>query len=589
MFLKRFYVFFNIILNHLFKRGSLILLITFSLQSTAQNAISETKIDSLCHSVDLPSIDSLLLLRGEIEFHKVELRWQKNYRENKATLLKVLKEIERLAVSNKNPELEIRAALWLFYIQEGMYTPAEPMLGYEKLVKRAENSEIFSVELEARQWFANYLIKSKDPAIVESAVLILKENIAKINKKNDRNLARLLLEAYQTLIGYYYRLDDLPNAIVYSKKALGIKFPEGLVLVPGDPQIIAILNNLGVFYREQQALDSSSFYFRKVINITSRLKSSVYYEIASGNLGENLYLQGNYKEALPLLQVDANLITESKNWGNASNALILIADIYLREGDLKMAKQFSDKATIAAHASNELKRLGKLYPFLSKYYKTIGQLNLALAYADSTIVVMDSIKTQNNEFYGLKADQLFNEYQLKIEAQEALLLQEIAIKKRNIGLLVLLLLITSGYFIFRNYHLKAKLKEINLIKEAEQAKDELARTKEQLDTHVQKIIAQHNSVNWKKIKINSDEQWEQFLELFQKLHPEFIYKTKSNFLSITAGELRLLCLMRIGLDDLNIASILAININSVSQTRRRFMRKANIENIHELKELIYSI
>ena len=166
MFLKRFYVFFNIILNHLFKRGSLILLITFSLQSTAQNAISETKIDSLCHSVDLPSIDSLLLLRGEIEFHKVELRWQKNYRENKATLLKVLQEIERLAVSNKNPELEIRAALWLFYIQEGMYTPAEPMLGYEKLVKRAENSEIFSVELEAKQWFANYLIKSKDPAIV---------------------------------------------------------------------------------------------------------------------------------------------------------------------------------------------------------------------------------------------------------------------------------------------------------------------------------------------------------------------------------------------------------------------------------------
>ena len=576
-------------MSNLFRRVALILLTAASLQSFAQNATSETKIDSLTKSVGLPPIDSLLLCRGDLQFFKVELRWKKNNRPEKMdTLVKVFQEIERLAVSKNNPELELTAALWLVEIRLAMNSQAEDP-SIEKLIERAENSGVFWVEMAAKQRLADSILYSKNPARKALGVWILKETIAEISQKDDINLSRLLLGAYQGLIGHYYRVDDLPNAIEYSKKALSIELQEDLVSITGASLIIPTLNNLGVFYREQNLLDSSTFYFRKVLDLTLNENDDVYYAIASGNLGENFYLQGNYKAALPLLQVDANKSTEAKVWGNASNALILIADIYLSEDDLEKAKQVLDQARIAADSSKELKRLGKLYPLLSKYYKTIGEKDLALAYADSTIVVIDSMKRQNNQFYGLKSEQLFNAYQLKIEAQEELQLQEMAVKKRNIGLLVLLLLITSGYFIFRSNYLKAKLKEINLITEVEQAKDELALTKEQLDTHVQKIIIQHNSVDWKKIKINSDEQWEKFLELFQKEHPEFIYRIKSNFPSISAGEIRLFCLTLVGLDDLDIASILGININSVSQTRRRFMRKANIENLHELKELIYSI
>jgi tetratricopeptide (TPR) repeat protein len=532
MFLKRFYAIFNIIMYRLFKRYALILLlIAVSLKSTAQNTISETKIDSLCHSIGLPSFNSLLQLRGDIQFYEVRLQWMKNYQQDKMdAYVTVFREIERLAISKKNPALEMKAAFWQYDVQAGNYSLDERTIENNKLIQRAEKSGIFWIIIESKHRLAEHLLYLKNPASIESGVWIIKENIAEIRTKDDLNLSRLLSNSYQNLSGHYYRMDDLPNAIEYAKKALTVKFPEGSVWTTSESQVISTFNNLGVFYRDQQELDSSSFYFRKVIDITTKQNGTAYTAIASGNLGENLYLQGNYKDALPLLQIDANFNTETKNWGNASNALILIADIYLSQGELKMAKQVLDQATIATHSSNELKRLGKLYPFLSKYYKTIGQPNIALTYADSTIVVMDSIQRQNNQFYGLKSDQLFNEYQLKIEAREALLLQEIAIKKRDIGLLVLFLLIISAYAIFRNYHLKAKLKEINLIKEAEHAKDELARTKEQLDTHVQKIIAQHNSVNWKKIKINSDEQWEQFLELFQKLHPKFIYKIKSNFL-----------------------------------------------------------
>ena len=82
---------------------------------------------------------------------------------------------------------------------------------------------------------------------------------------------------------------------------------------------------------------------------------------------------------------------------------------------------------------------------------------------------------------------------------------------------------------------------LQLISRPVLSKDELDLTKEQLDTYIQEVILQNNSVYWKKIKIISDEQREKFLELFQKVHPEFIIRIKSNFPSISSGEIGLLC------------------------------------------------
>ena len=122
----------------------------------------------------------------------------------------------------------------------------------------------------------------------------------------------------------------------------------------------------------------------------------------------------------------------------------------------------------------------------------------------------------------------------------------------------------------------------------EQVTSELSSKEEQLVNKIQEIEAKKNVVNWSEFKINSDEQWEKFLELFQKEQPNFIVNIKSKFPSITAGEIRLLCLTRLGLDDVVIASMLGVNVNSISQSRRRFMRKSEIENLNDLKALIFN-
>ena len=403
-----------------------------------------------------------------------------------------------------------------------------------------------------------------------------------------------LVEHYRKLTGCYYAIDDITNAIIYSKKALNIEYPIGSKLIPASaPLFRNINNNLGVYYREQHLLDSSTVYFKRVFNLpltkNSSHRDSLYAAISGGNLGENFYLQGNYEDAFPLLQIDADMNTRLKSWGNASNALILIADIYLKKGDLKKAKQTLDKASFAAHSSKEIKRLSKLYPVLSKYYKAIDKPAIALKYADSTIVAMDSLKRKSNLFSGANVEEAYNQHQLKRDAEKELKIKNSNIRIRNIGLFFLVLLLVIGYFIFRRFKWKVKRQEIQLVNKVEQVTGELSSKEEQLKNKIQEISEKKNAVNWIDFKINSTEQWDKFLESFQKEHPNFIFRIKSKFSSITAGEIRLLCLTRLGLEDAAIASILGVNVNSISQTRRRFMRKLNIENLIELKGVIFSI
>jgi tetratricopeptide (TPR) repeat protein len=595
----------------LFKKFAFVLLLTFSFQATAQNTLSDTKVDSLLHVLRLPALDSIVLITEKATLSSLYFFGiKKNRGEIKsATLVKLFQKIEKLASENKNSGLEMYVGLWKYYIESKNYNSNyEFNKSLEKIVKKATNSGVLWHETTAKFKYAYWLTKPKQEfKNIEKGIWLLRENIEKIHKKNDASISPgSLLEHYRVLTGCYYEMDDIPNAIIYSVKALNMDYPKGSKLIsPKDRAYRSINNNLGVYYRENQQLDSSTFYFKRVFNLpltnNSSRGDSLIHAISGGNLGENLYLQGNYKEALPLLQRDADFTTKAKYWGNASNALILIADIHLKKGELKKAKEVLDKATFAAHhSSKKIKRLIKLYPLASKYYKAIDQPSIALAYADSTIVGLDSLKSKNNQFRGANVEQSYNKHQLKrdsdeqrkrlkADAERKLINKNSNIRKRNIGIFCLILLLGIGYFVFRKFKVKSKQSEIVLTNKVEQVSEELSSKEKELKNKIQEIEAKKSVINWSDLKIYSDEQWDQFLEVFQKEHPNFIVNIKSKFTSITAGELRLLCLTRVGLNDAVMASMLGVNVNSISQTRRRFMRKSKIENLTNLKELIFNI
>lgn len=569
------------VINHLFKRFAIILLISVSCKINAQKTISDVQADSLLQVLHLPTLDTLLVTT---EYTPLRNLWYYGIKINReeienTTLLKLFQKIENLAAKNENYGLEVHAGLWQYYIgRENSNSEYDFNKKLERIVEKATNSGLLWLEISAKYRYAVFLVESQENIEnVEKGIWLLRESIDKIHKTGDVSLSGSLKEHYRILTQYYYNMDDMPNSILYSLKALNIEFPEGTKLIPSNDLLFRNMNNnLGVYYREQQQLDSSNFYFKRVYQIpltkNSSARDSLYKAISGGNLGENLFLQGNYQEALPLLQIDATVNTKGKSWGNASNALILIADIYIEKGEIKKAKQTLDKAIFAAHSSKQIKRLSKLYPILSKYYRTIDQPNIALTYADSTFVALDSLKRKNNQFRGAKVEEAYNRNQIKIAAEKELATKNRNISRRNIGLLFLGLLLFIGFFIFRKSKLKAKQQESRLENKVEQVTAELNDSKKQLNVFIQE--AQQKSLS-KKI-ILTDADWREFLQYYKKVHPTFVTSLKTKYPKLTEAEVRFCCLTYLSLSDKEMAAMLGVGRPSIRVTRQRSRAKLQI-------------
>lgn len=80
----------------------------------------------------------------------------------------------------------------------------------------------------------------------------------------------------------------------------------------------------------------------------------------------------------------------------------------------------------------------------------------------------------------------------------------------------------------------------------------------------------------------SDEDWETFGRTFAQVHPEFLDKLRHQHPNLTQGEIRLAALMRLGLGNKDIASILAISPASLRIARYRLRKKLALDGQTDL-------
>ncbi|MEE3225912.1 MAG: sigma factor-like helix-turn-helix DNA-binding protein, partial [Bacteroidota bacterium] len=78
-------------------------------------------------------------------------------------------------------------------------------------------------------------------------------------------------------------------------------------------------------------------------------------------------------------------------------------------------------------------------------------------------------------------------------------------------------------------------------------------------------------------------EWEQFMGLFDEIHPDFTQKLNQAALQkLSATELRLCLLLRLDLSSKEIASVLRITPDSVRVARYRLRKKLPLEREDEL-------
>lgn len=76
--------------------------------------------------------------------------------------------------------------------------------------------------------------------------------------------------------------------------------------------------------------------------------------------------------------------------------------------------------------------------------------------------------------------------------------------------------------------------------------------------------------------VNGDVEWERFTTLFTQVRPEFSRNLTAAYPMLTQGELRLSCLLSIGLDNKQIARLLSIQPDSVKKARQRLRAHLSI-------------
>lgn len=163
----------------------------------------------------------------------------------------------------------------------------------------------------------------------------------------------------------------------------------------------------------------------------------------------------------------------------------------------------------------------------------------------------------------------------------------------TVGVLVVLFL-TVGIIVFlqlRKRHLEAKAR---LHDDLENTKRRLTvaqlraveneQTLSNVLTDLGNISSEHNDVQSHadrikvklKAQLSGEDDWERFSAVFTEMRPGFVDKLRETYPVLTQGDIRLCCLLSMGLDTKHIARLLLIRPESVKKHRQRLRAKLGL-------------
>jgi ATP/maltotriose-dependent transcriptional regulator MalT len=167
------------------------------------------------------------------------------------------------------------------------------------------------------------------------------------------------------------------------------------------------------------------------------------------------------------------------------------------------------------------------------------------------------------------------------------------------------LLLVSGILFLLWTRQKNKLKEERLLKEKQLAEAASKSANERLQTFTQHIIEknelieqlqqqlqiQNHQVNEELLKqtILTDDDWRRFREMFTQVHPAFFKNIQQIAPDITAAELRMAAVIKLGLGNKYIASMLGVSGDTVRKSKFRLRQRLQLDEDKGLEDFIMQL
>ena len=364
-------------------------------------------------------------------------------------------------------------------------------------------------------------------------------------------------------------------------------------------------NTKGLCYEKLNMFDSAMTAFNQALYFTKRNQHPGWIGLVQGNLGQIFLHQGQLDSAEILLNMDIHAsIRDSQQFAdNAANSLQLLSRIYTMRGQpmealrvLRRAQQFLYQLPSKSIQAN------LTFAFMLAFEK-LGRADSVLAYSNRYTVLRDSIEHQaasnKEEFVNLRLENTLSIHKIESLHKERNRINLI----RNFSIVLALLAGALSYLFLNRQRLKMKLHEQQTLEAKNKAEHEMMEAKSKLEFFTQHLIEKNNLVETLQHQLNqktlddqqlqvismlsqhtilTDEDWDRFRHLFEKVYPGFFHNLKIKAPDITLAEQRMAALTKLHLSSKEASYLLGISHASVNKAKLRLRTRLALETDADL-------
>jgi len=410
---------------------------------------------------------------------------------------------------------------------------------------------------------------------------------------------------YQSQVAeFYYSLGELETAKNLLLSALKYN-------IPGSRDRINITNTIGLIYRSNKQYTDATRYFDDALALARKFKDSTWIGIAQGNIGSVYFLQDDYDKAMPYLVTDYRESARYGENGNAAIALLRIVKINLDRSNFAAAqKQLDTAELLVKDRVGVLNTQANIYDLKAQVYERLGLFQESVRYRKMLESAKDSIAKRDNI---AAVDRMILKWETDKRQEQLDKLKtesELEALKRNGVIATLVLLIIIFAQLYNKRLLRAKKDKALLQLEKRRVDEELGNATEALQHFTDNLKEKNDLIEHFKDEIEkanertagqeheeymeqlmqehimTDKSWDDFKKLFMKVHGGFLAKIKNDYPNLSETDIRMLALMKLGLNKREMANMLGINMDSLKKGKQRLRKKMGLAVEADIEELV---
>lgn len=356
------------------------------------------------------------------------------------------KELEKWVESKNDSQLKLLFELYRYkldFIKEK--TDDSYGKNVAEFIKDAGENNHNYIKAEGLELLADYCWKTKNFAAALENYIYAYECYSRFTIGEFPHKA----EYIYSLGGKYYHFRDFKTAKNY--------FLDVWKNIPNDKidNIVSKLNTLALCYSFLEENDSSSYYFQKALDYAVKKNDEVWIGIINGNLGTIKIKQGQFEQAIPLIEKNIISSRKYKVMDDLAISLSSLGALMLMKNEYKRDLELQLEALDIVKMKNMYRRysvVARIYPNVAKAYAANGNIPLAYAYSDSTINVKDSLEKERNIVFlsGVQHKIDFEKHNSELQKKEAEVKQQKLYRNSVFGGFAIVLLFALIVFKQRN-------------------------------------------------------------------------------------------------------------------------------------------